>query len=38
MSNRLQPLLSLEGVQTHIGPYHILHGVDLTVPEGGITV
>lgn len=38
MSTRLQPLLSLEGVQTHIGPYHILHGVDLTVPKGGITM
>ncbi len=31
-------LLQLEGVQTHIGRYHILHGVDLSVPEGGLTV
>ncbi len=31
-------LLKLEGVQTHIGRYHILHGVDLTVPEGRLTV
>ncbi|PVB61917.1 ABC transporter ATP-binding protein [Labrenzia sp. 011] len=33
-----EPLLSLAGVHTHIGPYHILQGVDLTVPEGGVTV
>jgi branched-chain amino acid transport system ATP-binding protein len=32
------PLLSLDGVQTHIGAYHILHGVDLRVAEGGTTV
>ncbi|GAB4533364.1 MAG: ABC transporter ATP-binding protein [Roseibium sp.] len=31
-------LLRLSGVHTHIGPYHILQGVDLTVPEGGVTV
>ena len=31
-------LLRLEGVQTHIGRYHILHGVDLVVPEGALTV
>ncbi|MEM9631584.1 MAG: ABC transporter ATP-binding protein [Pseudomonadota bacterium] len=31
-------LLSLSGVHTHIGPYHILQGVDLEVPEGGVTV
>lgn len=31
-------LLTLEGVHTHIGPYHILHGVDLVVPEGGLTM
>lgn len=31
-------LLALEAVQTHIGPYHILHGVDLAVPLGGATV
>jgi len=33
-----QPLLALAGVHTHIGPYHILHGVDLLVPKGGITM
>ncbi|MCU0896667.1 MAG: ABC transporter ATP-binding protein [Burkholderiales bacterium] len=31
-------LLTLEGVHTHIGAYHILHGVDLEVPRGGLTV
>ncbi|MBA3478039.1 MAG: ABC transporter ATP-binding protein [Lautropia sp.] len=31
-------LLSLAGVQTLIGPYHILHGVDLEVPERGLTM
>ena len=30
------PLLSLDAVETHIGPYHILHGVDLVVPRGGL--
>lgn len=33
-----QTLLSLEGVHTHIGAYHILHGVDLEVPEGQLTM
>ena len=33
-----QPLLSLEGVHTHIGAYHILHGVDLEVPQGGLAM
>ncbi|WP_343642544.1 ABC transporter ATP-binding protein [Roseateles sp.] len=32
------PLLRLEGVHTHIGAYHILHGVDLDVPEGEVTM
>ncbi|NDY93919.1 ABC transporter ATP-binding protein [Ideonella livida] len=32
------PLLALRGVHTHIGAYHILHGVDLTVPEGQVTM
>ena len=32
------PLLSLRGVHTHIGAYHILHGVDLEVPEGQVTM
>lgn len=31
-------LLTLEGVQTHIGAYHILHGVDLVVPKGELTM
>ncbi|MFS8180040.1 ABC transporter ATP-binding protein [Pseudovibrio denitrificans] len=31
-------LLTLKGVHTHIGPYHILQGVDLEVPRGGVTV
>jgi hypothetical protein len=29
-------LLELQGVHTHIGAYHILHGVDLAVPEGEV--
>ena len=33
-----QNLLTLEGVQTHIGAYHILHGVDLQVPKGQLTM
>jgi branched-chain amino acid transport system ATP-binding protein len=32
------PLLQLTGVHTHIGQYHILQGVDLLVPRGGLTV
>ena len=32
------PLLHLEGVHTHIGAYHILHGVDLQVAKGELTV
>jgi branched-chain amino acid transport system ATP-binding protein len=31
-------LLRLEGVHTHIGAYHILHGVDLAVAEGEVTM
>lgn len=31
-------LLKLAGVHTHIGAYHILHGVDLEVPEGQVTM
>jgi branched-chain amino acid transport system ATP-binding protein len=31
-------LLTLEGVHTHIGAYHILHGVDLVVPRGKLTM
>jgi branched-chain amino acid transport system ATP-binding protein len=33
-----EPLLRLSGVHTHIGAYHILHGVDLEVPAGECTV
>ncbi|WP_395700375.1 ABC transporter ATP-binding protein [Aquabacterium sp.] len=32
------PLLELTGVHTHIGAYHILHGVDFAVPEGEVTM
>jgi branched-chain amino acid transport system ATP-binding protein len=31
-------LLSLQGIHTHIGEYHILQGVDFVVPRGGVTV
>jgi branched-chain amino acid transport system ATP-binding protein len=33
-----EALLTLKGVHTHIGQYHILQGVDLTVPRGGLSV
>jgi branched-chain amino acid transport system ATP-binding protein len=33
-----ETLLSLQGVHTHIGAYHILHGVDLVVPRGQLTM
>jgi branched-chain amino acid transport system ATP-binding protein len=33
-----QTILELSGVHTHIGAYHILHGVDFTVPEGQVTM
>ncbi|MEO8542948.1 MAG: ABC transporter ATP-binding protein [Burkholderiaceae bacterium] len=33
-----QNLLTLSGVHTHIGAYHILHGVDLIVPKGQVTL
>ena len=33
-----QPLLQLSGVHTHIGAYHILHGADLQVPQGQLTM
>lgn len=32
-----EALLRLSGVHTHIGQYHILQGVDLAVPQGGLT-
>jgi branched-chain amino acid transport system ATP-binding protein len=31
-------LLKLAGVHTHIGAYHILHGVDLELPRGQLTM
>ncbi|WP_019560533.1 MULTISPECIES: ABC transporter ATP-binding protein [Caldimonas] len=31
-------VLSLSGVHTHIGAYHILHGVDFEVPAGQVTM
>ena len=34
----MSALLELQGVHTHIGAYHILHGVDLVVPEGEVTM
>jgi branched-chain amino acid transport system ATP-binding protein len=33
-----EALLSLSGVNTHIGQYHILQGVDFAVPRGGLTM
>jgi branched-chain amino acid transport system ATP-binding protein len=37
MSDR-PPLLKLAGVNTHIGPYHILQGVDLEARGGALTM
>jgi branched-chain amino acid transport system ATP-binding protein len=34
----MSALLTLDGVHTHIGRYHILQGVDFTVPEGRTTM
>jgi branched-chain amino acid transport system ATP-binding protein len=34
----MSELLTLSGVETHIGRYHILHGVELAVPEGQTTM
>jgi branched-chain amino acid transport system ATP-binding protein len=33
-----EPLLSLSGVNTHIGQYHILQGVDLAVERNSLTM
>jgi branched-chain amino acid transport system ATP-binding protein len=33
-----EALLKLDGVHTHIGSYHILHGVDFVVPAGEVTM
>jgi branched-chain amino acid transport system ATP-binding protein len=34
----MSAVLELRGVHTHIGAYHILHGVDLDVPAGQVTM
>jgi branched-chain amino acid transport system ATP-binding protein len=34
----MSALLQLQGVHTHIGAYHILHGVDFDVPTGQVTM
>jgi branched-chain amino acid transport system ATP-binding protein len=34
----MSDLLTLAGVHTHVGRYHILQGVDLAVPEGQTTM
>ncbi len=34
----MSDLLTLKGVHTHIGRYHILQGVDLAVPQGQVTM
>jgi branched-chain amino acid transport system ATP-binding protein len=34
----IEPLLSLEGVHTHIGQYHVLQGVEFVVPKGQLTL
>src|SRR5260370_15248982 len=31
-------LLQLDGVNSHIGPYHIVQGGELAVPRGGLTM
>lgn len=36
--NASTPILRLRGVETHIGPYHILHSVSFDVPRGGVTM
>jgi branched-chain amino acid transport system ATP-binding protein len=33
-----EPLLTLSGVNTHIGQYHILHGVDFAVERNSLTM
>ncbi len=37
-ANPFTNLLTLSSVHTHIGAYHILHGVDLVVPKGQLTL
>ena len=36
--NATDNILALEGVHTNIEAYHILHGVDLVVPRGELTM
>ncbi len=38
MTAAVDAVLRLEGVHTHVGAYHILHGVDLEVPRGQVTM
>ncbi|UDF35578.1 UNVERIFIED_ORG: ABC transporter ATP-binding protein [Shinella sp. XGS7] len=38
MSSAPHSLLSLQDVHTHVGAYHILHGVNLEVPAGQLTM
>lgn len=38
MGWRVPDLLQLSGVHTHIGQYHILQGVDFTVPANSLTM
>jgi branched-chain amino acid transport system ATP-binding protein len=33
-----EPILVLDDVHTHIGPYHILHGISFAVARGGLTM
>lgn len=34
----MSTLLKLEGVHTRVGPYHLLHGIDLEVRQGEVTM
>ena len=38
MTTQPDLLLEMQGVHTHIGAYHILHGVDLQVPRAQLTI
>ncbi|MBV9892325.1 MAG: ATP-binding cassette domain-containing protein, partial [Rhizobacter sp.] len=38
MTTAAAPILQLSAVHTHIGAYHILHGVDFDVPNGQVTM
>lgn len=38
MSNKIENCLSLKDVHTYIAQYHILQGVNLNVPKGGVTM